>query len=235
MPITYDPKTLAMNIRNALYDSKEGALMHSYPNGSGTRPVLVPIPEEQREEAKESLARLLKVWEEIDFKGYRLWRSHSALLDGGGSTEPLKGWALHVFEESGLRLVDPCTLCRTCRKDPMSEVIGMENLSVTYSHWAVCTQGEPLDLRMDIEWTPDTPGVSFTLREMDSPQEVHLKVMEESTVIPDGTPTDAFLNSLVRKALAPHIPAGTSVENPITAFHRFALEWKFMWVNGRFA
>lgn len=106
-------KAIAMSLRQTLYLASKGALVNTYPNGEGTRPVLAPLTEEERRKHTRERKELLTEWRSVDLEGWRLWRT--ALVTAHHSTEEPEGWAGLIFEESGIRLADPCKYCRECR------------------------------------------------------------------------------------------------------------------------
>jgi hypothetical protein len=108
-------QAIAMDLRWAHYQSSEGAHIATYPGGAGTAPVYVSTPAEIRAKAHLELWHLLNEWAETDARGYESFVRALFSLEKDGLS-PLKGWAAMVYEESGIRLVDPCAHCRECRK-----------------------------------------------------------------------------------------------------------------------
>lgn len=107
-------QAIAMSLRGALYLASKGAMENTYPNGPGTRPVLAPVPEDVRRKYAGIRKALLTEWRTVDIEGWRLWRN-ALVIVRRHEDEPLSGWSEMVYEESGLRLADPCRYCRECR------------------------------------------------------------------------------------------------------------------------
>jgi hypothetical protein len=110
-------QTIAVSLRQALYLASKGATFNVYPEGPGTRPARAAIPEDVRRGYATKRQALLKEWREVDPEGFRLWKLAMAVMVRGQEKhlELLTGWAAEIQERDGIRLVDPCAYCKTCR------------------------------------------------------------------------------------------------------------------------
>ncbi|MEU6389943.1 hypothetical protein [Streptomyces sp. NPDC046939] len=108
-------QTIAMNLRFYVYASEPGAFYNTYPNGSGARPVPVQYTEEERERHTQERDAAFAEWQEVDPEGYSLWREATAAMQEGDSSELVHGWSEMMVRRHGVRIVDPCRFCRSCR------------------------------------------------------------------------------------------------------------------------
>ncbi|MEU6704701.1 hypothetical protein [Streptomyces wuyuanensis] len=105
---------IAMSLRHYTYASEAGARYNTYPNGGTRTPDAVLVeytPDERAANARQRDA-LLTEWREVDPVGHDQWR---AATDALSPAEPLTGWAEMIRESYGVRVVDPCRFCRSCR------------------------------------------------------------------------------------------------------------------------
>lgn len=107
-------QAIAMDLRFHVYASEPGATCNTYPSGAGSPPVQARYSEEQRAENARERDTVLAEWAETDPEGHDEWRKASAELSNG-SDAPRAGWAALVYERDGIRLVDPCAYCQSCR------------------------------------------------------------------------------------------------------------------------
>lgn len=107
---------------------------------------------------------------------------------------------------------------------------------MTYSHLAVGTIGEPLDLRVSIEWTPGETGIRIILKELGSLIELGAYVGQTAAPMPDGTLSDATLDAIVWRGLSPfRVVTASWVTDPVSLAAEYSAEWGWKWVPEKLA
>lgn len=75
-------QTIAFNLRQLIAGTEPGAQKKTYPNGPGTRPVMAPLTDEERESDRRDAWDTEQEWFAVDPRGARAW------IDAGRDANP---------------------------------------------------------------------------------------------------------------------------------------------------
>lgn len=67
------PQTIAYNLRQLIEATEPGAQKKTYPNGPGTKPVLVPVTNGERAKTHDKIDDMIAEWIQVDRAGAQAW------------------------------------------------------------------------------------------------------------------------------------------------------------------
>jgi hypothetical protein len=109
-------QTIAMNLRFHLYVSTPGATYRTSLRTPTGQPATTQYSRQEIDANAKERDRVLVEWAEVDPEGYRAWHLATVAMQGGDESALAEGWSAMILEEHGLKIVDPCAYCQSCRR-----------------------------------------------------------------------------------------------------------------------